>query len=50
MTKMYKIIKTLDGWMLQRPDGTYIEDAEGNNCFDDYMEAFALFINVRVKS
>ena len=36
---MLEIIKTNDGYMVQKDDGDYICDANGDNLFDTYEEA-----------
>lgn len=38
------IIRTPDGWMVQLPDGCYLTDPDGNTCWDDYLDAYSLFL------
>jgi hypothetical protein len=33
------IIKTLDGYMVEKPNGDYLFDMHGNNLWDTYSEA-----------
>lgn len=41
MTKV-KIIRTLDGYMVEQPCGDYLYDMHGNNLWDTYSEAEAV--------
>ena len=40
---MLEIIKTNDGYMVQKDDGDYICDANGDNLFDTFEDASAVF-------
>ena len=40
---MLEIIKTNDGYMVQSTEGDYVCDANGDNLFDTYEEAEAVF-------
>lgn len=46
---MMKIIKTADGFMVQKPDGDYVNDTMGNNLFDTHKEASLLLTSVYAK-
>ena len=46
--KEIKIVGTSRGWVVQRPDGTSVSDADGNKCFAEYVDALVLFVNERV--
>lgn len=37
--KTQRIIKTNDGYMIEKPDGDYVCDANGDNLFDSYAQA-----------
>ena len=43
---MLEIIKTNDGYMVQSTDGDYVCNANGDNLFDTYEEAEAVFYGV----
>ena len=43
---MLEIIKTNDGYMVQKDGEDYICDADGNNLWDAYAEAEAVFYGV----
>lgn len=36
------IIKTDDGYMVELPDGNYLEDSNGNNLFDSLVDVFSV--------
>jgi hypothetical protein len=40
---MLEIIKTNDGYMVQNTEGDYVCNANGDNLFDTYEEAEAVF-------
>jgi hypothetical protein len=46
---MLEIIKTNDGYMVQKDGGDYICDANGDNLFDWYHEAEAV-LNAQIKA
>ena len=47
---MLEIIKTNDGYMVQSTEGDYVCDANGNNLFDTYEEAEAVFYGTPVQT
>ena len=47
---MLEIIKTNDGYMVQSSEGDYVCDANGNNLFDTYEEAEAVFYGTPVQT
>jgi hypothetical protein len=47
---MLEIIKTNDGYMVQKDGEDYICDANGDNLFDTYEEAEAVFYGTPVQT
>ena len=47
---MLEIIKTNDGYMVQSTEGDYVCDANGDNLFDTYEEAEAVFYGTPVQT
>lgn len=47
---MLEIIKTNDGYMVQSTEGDYVCDANGDNLFDTYEEAEAVFYGIPVQT
>jgi hypothetical protein len=47
---MLEIIKTDDGYMVQSTEGDYVCDANGDNLFDTYEEAEAVFYGTPVQT
>ena len=47
---MLEIIKTNDGYMVQKDGNDYICDANGDNLFDTYEEAEAVFYGTPVQT
>ena len=47
---MLEIIKTKDGYMVQSTEGDYVCDANGDNLFDTYEEAEAVFYGTPVQT
>jgi len=47
---MLEIIKTNDGYMVQNTEGDYVCNANGDNLFDTYEEAEAVFYGPPVQT
>jgi hypothetical protein len=47
---MLEIIKTNDGYMVQNTEGDYVCNANGDNLFDTYEEAEAVFYGTPVQT
>ena len=47
---MYQIIKTSEGYMVQTPDGGYLSDAKGDNCFSHSHEAQLLAKDAKIST
>ena len=47
---MLEIIKTNDGYMVQSTEGDYVCDANGDNLFDTYEKAEAVFYGTPVQT
>lgn len=47
---MLEIIKTNDGYMVQSTEGDYVCNANGDNLFDTYEEAEAVFYGTPVQT